>query len=232
VNAAATAIHWAQRRLHDATPIARLDRRLGPQPGAAPRLFFLPAVAGLGAPHWNPAARPRFAPAPGVRPATLGTRERLRAVVVSIAHRCAEIARTADRHGVRDNGGAVMAAGGLTRCRTLLQAQADLLRRAVVVGTSPDATALGAVRLALHGVGGHPGPPRREARHRGAGGGVPAARIVRPRCGRAVAAARQRNWERAVYGAGRSGRPGVAGVAGPAPATGVAPPARRRGRSR
>jgi glycerol kinase len=43
--------------------------------------------------------------------------------------------------------------GGLTRSRLLMQAQADLLQVPVLVGRSPDATALGVAALARLGTG-------------------------------------------------------------------------------
>ena len=43
--------------------------------------------------------------------------------------------------------------GGLTRSRLLMQAQADLLQRPVVICRTPDATALGVAALARLGTG-------------------------------------------------------------------------------
>jgi len=189
VNSAGTAIDWAASRLRLRLRAADLDRRLGQDPGPARTVHFLPAVSGLGAPRWDPSARPRFAG--DVRRAS--TTHLLRAVVESIAFRCAEIVRAAPRlHG----SGPVLAAGGLARCRSLLQAQADLLQRPVIVRESPDATCLGAALLTRppsswweSGAGSN-GPLKRRA------GDV----VVRPRLSGREAEDRYRAWEKAVYG--------------------------------
>jgi len=207
VNAAATAIDWAIRRLRLRLRTRDLDRFLGADDGRPRTVHFLPAVAGLGAPRWDSTARPRFVgDARGASPRTL-----LRAVVESIACRCAEIIRVADQHAApgRVPGGAasgplpVLVAGGLTRCRTLLQAQADLLQRPIVVRESPDATCLGAALLA-----------RSPALWWGggitalAGGG--GRNVTWPRLSRDEAERRYRDWETAVYGAEGATRSGVA----------------------
>jgi glycerol kinase len=192
VNAAATAIDWAAARLRMRLRTSDLDRFLerGARPG--PRVFFLPAVSGLGAPRWDETARPRFAG--DLARAT--PRDLVRAVVESIACRCAEIARAA---GVGPGPGPVLVSGGLVRCRTLLQAQADLLGRPLLVLATPDATARGAALLARDG------PrtliaPRAE---RGRGSDHGAGTVVQPRMSRDEAEDRYRAWERAVYRPGR-----------------------------
>jgi glycerol kinase len=245
VNAAATALEWAQRRLGLSIRTADLDRYVG-DGGGGPAIHFLPAVAGLGAPRWDPFARPRFAGAPpGADP-----RDLVRAVVESIAQRCAEIVLAAEA-GLRGRGGRgdagrlevgggpggraawrarrapVLAAGGLTRCRTLLQLQADLLRRPLVVRDSPDATALGAAFLAARPARSLFAPdPRAGAAAPGArppadpaGGGR--ASVFRPRLSAAESRARHRSWSRAVYGAGRGVERGAGGGGRSAPRGGA-----------
>lgn len=187
VNAAGTAIEWAQERLGLRVRSEDLDGYLdGGGPGRRD-VFFLPAVAGTGAPRWDPSARPRFAG--GFRDAS--PRDLLRAVVESIAMRCAEILRTA---GGAAAGAPVLVSGGLARCRSLLQAQADLLQRPILVREQPEATALGAALLA-----------RRAPLGRIPRGGRPSGRLVRPRISRDEAEARYAAWERAV-GASRRRR--------------------------
>lgn len=109
---------------------------------------FVPALAGLGAPHWRPDARG----------ALLGlglsvTRAHLaRAVAEGIAASVALLARAVEA----DTGAplAVLRAdGGLTRSRLLVQTQADLLQVPVQVCRTPDATALGVAALARLGMG-------------------------------------------------------------------------------
>jgi glycerol kinase len=195
VNAAATALDWVQRRARLRVPTAALDTyldaALGPYPGAAARrLHFLPAISGLGAPRWDPRARPRFAGA--VRDA--GPAARLAAAIEAIAQRCAEIVRAAEAGGALPAIGAertaVRASGGLIRCRRLVQMQADLLQRPVALGAVPDATAIGVARLAARACSPDAARVTRD------GPDV----LVTPRVGRRAAAALARAWTRAVYG--------------------------------
>jgi glycerol kinase len=192
VNAAGTAIDWLAARQQRRLRTDDLDRLLGANANgwdATPRAVrFLPAVSGVAAPHWDERARPHFTgPAKGARLAVL-----LRAVIESIAQRCAEIAfaavpRRGSKAGPRETS-AVRVSGGLTRCRALLQAQADLLGRPLLVTEVRDATAVGAAALAAHGV---------ETRARIA----PEVReTVRPRLLPGEALALRRAWARAVYG--------------------------------
>jgi glycerol kinase len=111
-------------------------------------VIFVPALAGLGAPHWAPGARGVFT---GLH---LGTQRGhlARAVAEGIAASVALLARAA-----AGDLGAPLASlrvdGGLTRSRLLMQAQADVLQRPVLIYRSPDATALGVAALARLGVG-------------------------------------------------------------------------------
>jgi glycerol kinase len=108
----------------------------------------VPALAGLAAPFWKPAARAAFV---GLG---LGTERAhlVRAVLEGIAAQVALLAVA-----VESDLGAPLRSlrvdGGLARSRVLLQAQADLLQRPVVVYPSPDATALGVAALARLGAG-------------------------------------------------------------------------------
>ncbi len=109
---------------------------------------FVPALAGLGAPHWRPDARGAFL---GL---SLGTSRAhlVRAVLDGLAASVALLARAV----AADLGQPLTALrvdGGLTRSRLLLQAQADLLQIPVEVPRSPDATALGVAALARLGTG-------------------------------------------------------------------------------
>jgi glycerol kinase len=199
VNAAATALDWVQRRFGTRIRTVDLDRALGDTPWSGRRdLHFLPAVSGVGAPRWDPSARPRFAGA--VSDAT--PVERLAAAVESIAQRCAEIVRAGAAHVAPAREARsptrVRVSGGLTRCRRLLQAQADLLQKPVAVSSSADATAIGAALLASAG----PAPPAAAAR-------VDERTVVEPRLGAREAVRRWRAWERAVYGRAGAGGGGA-----------------------
>ena len=209
VNAAGTAIDWAERRLGLRVPIASIDRFLGPGDDHPRRVHFLPAVSGLGAPHWDSSARPGFHG--DLRGAT--RRDLLRSVIESIACRCVEIARRAG-----SDRGPILVSGGLTLCGTLLQAEADLIGRTLRVRESPDATAEGAALLAA-GSGGELFTAAARSRPGGD-------RMVRPRIGRDQAEARFRAWRRAVYSPGDG-----PGATGDGAAAGGASRAARRARS-
>jgi len=185
VNAAATALDWVAARMHRRVHTADLDPLLGPwDPQARRTLHFLPAVSGLAAPHWDEKARPRFA---GDLHG-LGLATGMRAAVESIAQRCAEIALAAAAAApARVAGEPVRVSGGLTRCRYLLQAQADLLSRPVAVPGTRDATAVGAALLAAPIAPGHDR------------GGRGMETILPPIASAARAAALRRQWSRAVY---------------------------------
>jgi glycerol kinase len=118
---------------------------------------FVPALAGLGAPHWAPHARGQLA---GLTMAT-AKGHIARAVAEGIAASVAVLAGA-----VAADLGAPLTAlrvdGGLTRSRVLLQAQADLLGVPVLVSRTPDATALGVAALARLAQG-ETGSPSAEA---------------------------------------------------------------------
>jgi glycerol kinase len=111
-------------------------------------VIFVPALAGLGAPHWRPDARGAFL---GL---TLGASRAhlIRAAIDGLAASVALLARS-----VASDLGAPLTTlrvdGGLTRSAVLLQAQADLLQVPVEVCRVPDATALGVAALARLGLG-------------------------------------------------------------------------------
>lgn len=122
--------------------------RMGGAVVSAEGAAFVPALAGLGAPFWRPAARGAFT---GL---SLGTERThlVRAFLEGVAAAVAWLARAAG-----DDLGAPLARlrvdGGLTRSRVLLQLQADLLQAPVEVYPSPNATALGVAALARLGMG-------------------------------------------------------------------------------
>ena len=78
-----------------------------------------------------------------------------RAIAIGLGQRGASVALLAGA-AAQDLGApltSLRADGGLTRSRLLMQAQADLLQRPVLVCRAPDATALGVAALARLGVG-------------------------------------------------------------------------------
>ena len=146
VYTAGAAIRWL-------TEVGLLDRAgsLDAVAGSVPDsggVIFVPALSGLGAPHWQPSARGAF-----LRLGLGTSRAHLvRAVVDGLAASVALLARS-----VTDDLGqpltVLRADGGLTRSTLLMQTQADLLQLPVQVCRTPDATAMGAAALARIGMG-------------------------------------------------------------------------------
>lgn len=145
------AVAWLAEIGLIATP-SDLDALGGSVPSSS-GVLFVPGLAGLGAPFWAPHARGSFV---GLTLAT--TRAHLvRAVVEGIAAQVAWLARAA----ATDLGAPLTRLrvdGGLTRSRTLLQLQADLVQVPVEVYPSPHATALGVGAFARLGCGGATSP--------------------------------------------------------------------------
>ena len=143
---AGAAVDWACGSLGlagDAERLCELAGSVADSAGAA----FLPALSGLGAPHWRPDARGSFS---GLSLAV--RREHLaRAVLEGIAGRIVEIAGAMRRAGARVE--LLRAAGGLARSDVFLQIQADALGIAVERPAQVEATAYGAAMLAAAGAG-------------------------------------------------------------------------------
>jgi glycerol kinase len=126
---------------------SELDAVGGTVPDAG-GVTFVPALAGLGAPYWAPDARGQLS---GLH---LGTERGhlARAVAEGIAASVALLVSAACEDLGRPLA-SLRVDGGLTRSRLLMQAQADLLQRPVVICRTPDATALGVAALARLGTG-------------------------------------------------------------------------------
>jgi glycerol kinase len=147
VYTAGAAVGWLERVALLASA-DELDRLAAAAPTAG-GVVFVPALAGLGAPAWQPQARGAFV---GLGLAT-GRAELARAAVEGIAAQIAVLAEAM----ASDLGhplASLRVDGGLTRSRALMQAQADLLQVPIEVFPSPHATALGVAALARLGAGG------------------------------------------------------------------------------
>jgi glycerol kinase len=184
VYTAGAAIRWLTQigLLRDA---GELDEAGGSVPDSG-GVTFLPALAGLGAPHWRPAARGAFL---GLGLST--TRAHLiRSVADGLAASVALLAGSV----ADDFGGpltVLRADGGLTRSRLLMQAQADLLQLPVEVCRTPDATALGVAALARIGLGQADGLDQ-------AVGPADVEAVIEPQIGAAEAAERMAAFEAAL----------------------------------
>lgn len=187
VYTAGAAVEWLTR-LGLLGSAAELDAVAASVPSAN-GVVFVPALAGLAAPFWKPAARASFV---GLDLAS-ERGQLVRAVLEGIAAQVAVLAEAMARDLGRPLG-MLRVDGGLTRSRTLVQAQADLLQTPVAVGASPDATALGVAALARLGAG-------RAASARAALGAVRPAAVYEPAISGAEAAARLARWRRAALAA-------------------------------
>jgi glycerol kinase len=111
-------------------------------------VFFVPAFAGLGAPHWNQNARGLII---GLTRGT-GKAHIARAAVESIAYQTADLLE-AMQTDAKIKLKELRVDGGATRNDSLLQFQADILQIPVVRSQITETTALGAAYLAGLAVG-------------------------------------------------------------------------------
>jgi len=164
VFAAGSLLDWLAGGLGLATDAhALISAAAGVQDSAG--VVVLPALAGLGAPWWRPAAHGVIA---GLHPA-VGAAHVARAALEAIAWRVADIVEAmAEAVPVRS----VRVDGGLTNHETLLQIQADALGLPLAVG-APDVTVRGAAMLAGVGAGVFAGIVAAAQR-------LPAGRVVAP----------------------------------------------------
>jgi glycerol kinase len=141
VNAAGSAVEWMEGLVG---PPGRDEGSLGDLDTLP---VVIPALAGVGAPHWRS----------DLNAAILDLRRdtgpvQLRAATLAgIACRVREIVDRMGRH--RKRADPIMVAGGLLRRGALLQFQASLLSAALCHALSPDATVRGAALLAGHAQG-------------------------------------------------------------------------------
>jgi glycerol kinase len=143
------AIQWLRDGLGllaDASESERLARSVDDNGG----VYFVPALAGLGSPHWRPDARGL------VTGLTGGTRREhlARAALEAIAYQTRDVI---DAIGVALD--VLRVDGGATSNGFLMQFQADVLRIPVEVAAERETTALGAAALAGLAVGLFGGKP-------------------------------------------------------------------------
>ena len=137
------ALQWLRDGLGligDAAESEQLAREAGSTGG----VVFVPALAGLGSPHWDAEARGLIT---GITRGT--TRAQIvRAALEGMAHQVADIVDV-----LPVAAGVLRADGGATANGFLMQLQADLIGVPVEVSADADATALGAAALAGLAVG-------------------------------------------------------------------------------
>ena len=137
------ALQWLRDGLGLITGASESER-LAEEAGSTGGVFFVPALTGLGAPHWDPRARGLIC---GLTRGT--TRAQVvRAALEAIAHQVADVLDVLPLPA-----GVLRADGGATANRFLMQLQADLLGIPVEVAADAETTALGAAALAGLAVG-------------------------------------------------------------------------------
>jgi len=124
------------------TPLPEID--------PAPDAFALPDLAGIGSPHWRPDLAHQLSPAATV----LDPVGRRRTTLEGLLFRVREIVDDLEAGGPTQR---LFLTGGLTRDPALAQGLAACLARPVEVVDEPEATLLGAARLAANIVA--PPPP-------------------------------------------------------------------------
>jgi glycerol kinase len=119
---------------------------LAAEANASRGAVFVPALNGLGAPWWEAAAVGTLT---GLSSATTRA-EIARAGVESVAHQVCDVVDAMDPDGSQP---ALHAGGGATNSELLMQVQADLLGRTLLVSSITDISALGAAALAFAAAG-------------------------------------------------------------------------------
>lgn len=144
VYAAASAVNWA-RELGLFTDYAQISTFTG---AAIDRgLAFVPALVGLGAPHWNRAARGAWL---GLALAD-GPRDLMQALLEGIALRAAEVLGA--MAGVQPPSGPVSVDGGLSRNPYFTAFLAETLGRGLHLSDEPELTAMGLAHMAAKAAG-------------------------------------------------------------------------------
>ncbi|MFO1058663.1 MAG: FGGY family carbohydrate kinase [Dongiaceae bacterium] len=149
---AASAVNWA-RRLGLFGDFAEIESFAGPS-ALESGLVFVPALSGLGAPHWDRSAAGLWI---GLGQDT-GPLELVRAVLEGVALRAAEVVEA--MAGIAALEDSVSIDGGLSRNGYFRRFLAAALGRTVVVPATAELTGLGIAAMALVGAGGAaPGDP-------------------------------------------------------------------------
>ncbi|MBA2718350.1 MAG: glycerol kinase [Chloroflexi bacterium] len=160
-------------------PVA-LDH-LAAQADDAAGVCILPALAGLGAPWWEPNARVVIS---GLSPVA-GRANVARAAIDAIAQRTADIVEALNA-GAAGSRVPLRVDGGLTASRLLVERLADILGRPVAVAAASESTALGVGLMAAVGAG--------RLTEREASGVASTARRVLPRLAERERLAQRTSW--------------------------------------
>jgi len=137
-----SAMQWVGEFLRLADP-AKEAASLASTVSDSDGVYFVPAMVGLGAPYWNANARGTITGLGRSHTAA----HLARAAIEAIAYQVADVFFAMEKGG-RVPFPTLLADGGATRNRTLMQFQADILGRPVLLPANEELSALGASRLA------------------------------------------------------------------------------------
>jgi glycerol kinase len=185
IYATGAAVQWLAQLLGLPDGAAGVERLAAQTPDAG-GAYLVPAFVGLGAPHWNDAARGLIA---GLVSGTTAA-HLARATLESVAYQIRDVfdALAADLGAAPE---ALLADGGASRNDLLMQFQADILGRPVVRSAAAELSALGAAWLAGLTVGLWESEDAIRAL-------IPPGDRFEPRMPAAERVARYRGWRRAV----------------------------------
>ena len=112
---------------------------------AAPEIYFVPALSGLGAPHWHPSAKAALFGLSRDTDKNKVIVAMLEGVALSVADliKCAENISVCPEY--------ISVDGGMSNNQMLLQFQADICNIKVYLSQTPQGTALGAAIMAAYG---------------------------------------------------------------------------------
>ncbi len=139
---AGSVVQWLRDELGLAGSAAEISALAASTPDSG-GLAFIPALAGLGSPHWDPEARGAILGL--TRGATAA--QIARAALESVAFRVREIVEAMGSDGPPISG--LRVDGGMTASDTLMQIQANALQLPLVRPSIQETTSLGAARLAM-----------------------------------------------------------------------------------
>jgi len=159
-------------------------------------IYFVPALAGLGAPYWNDRARG------AVVGLSFATRKEhlVRAALEAIAFQVVDVFQAMEE-ATGTKLVSLFTDGGATRNDWLMQFQADVLQRPVLRSRVPELSGFGAAVAAAHGLGFWQSPPRTTATQND---------TFQPKMSASVVADLLRHWRQAVAWVNESS--GVQGV--------------------
>lgn len=145
---ASSAINWAQK-LGLFTDLSDINAFYTP-PAIDSGLVFVPALAGLGCPHWEPNARGVWA---GLS-LSHSNEQLVQSILEGVAFRAAEVITAMNQ--CLPVKGAINIDGGMSKNPYFVQFLADVSGREICPATVPELTGLGTVMLAYHATGRKP----------------------------------------------------------------------------